>query len=297
MTIKGSTFANSFPVDIDRNKLVGHLKDAIKEKKSNDSVGIDADKLRLWKEPALQNNDELFAINDIEKYWIVTPLKKHIPPQDIIKILDPHIIGDQPDLLRESISKFGIPDGVPNISTYLKFVGRSTVPHGGWTSGKGKTTFARRTYENSKIYDKVVNSEVVEAVKNVGKQVGISELRTNANALFDTVKSSNAKVEDIPLSLLKSEHTKEVILELVNRGVVNETERRVSVVGCDLENEELIFLDGSRRFKLPFLTLHEIYSHQNYNVLPSILVLESLDNATSSDQNEKLTISVLAFRL
>jgi len=42
---------------------------------------------------------------------------------------------------------------------------------------------------------------------------------THANALFNTVKSSNAKTEDISLPLLKSEHAEEVLLELANRGV------------------------------------------------------------------------------
>ncbi|RHZ47845.1 hypothetical protein Glove_566g42 [Diversispora epigaea] len=68
----------------------------------------------------------------------------------------------------------------------------------------------------------------------------------------------------------------------------------------DLEKEELIFLEGNRyykKIKLPFLTLHEIYSIQNNHKLPSIRILESLDNAISPNQNERLTISVLTFRL
>ncbi|CAG8432698.1 5680_t:CDS:2 [Diversispora eburnea] len=46
------------------------------------------------------------------------------------------------------------------------------------------------------------------------------------------------------------------------------------------------YLDGNMRLKLPFLTFHEIYSQRNSDMLPSIKVLESLDDATSSDQNE-----------
>src|SRR6185369_9918753 len=42
---------------------------------------------------------------------------------------------------------------------------------------------------------------------------------THASALFDVVKSSNAKTEDISLPLLKPEHAEEVLLELANRGV------------------------------------------------------------------------------
>ncbi|PKC55436.1 hypothetical protein RhiirA1_542517 [Rhizophagus irregularis] len=47
--VKGNTTASAFAVDIDREKLVSHLKDAIKEKKQNDFAGIDADRLKLWK--------------------------------------------------------------------------------------------------------------------------------------------------------------------------------------------------------------------------------------------------------
>ncbi|KAG2766625.1 hypothetical protein PC111_g25115, partial [Phytophthora cactorum] len=39
---------SAFPVDIDENKSVGHLKDAIKAKKPNDFKDVDADKLQLF---------------------------------------------------------------------------------------------------------------------------------------------------------------------------------------------------------------------------------------------------------
>ena len=88
--VKGNTLANAFPVDIDKDQLVGHLKEAIKAKKQNDFAGIDADKLRLWKVPisddqddqlrnlSLEGNEELSAINDIGDYWPESPPKKHI---------------------------------------------------------------------------------------------------------------------------------------------------------------------------------------------------------------------------
>ncbi|KAF0445558.1 hypothetical protein F8M41_003109 [Gigaspora margarita] len=62
----------------------------------------------------------------------------------------------------------------------------------------------------------------------------------------------------------------------------------------DLEKEVLIFIKGNRyhkRIKLPFLTLHKIYSNQNNHKLLSIRILDSLDNSISLNQNEKLTIS------
>ena len=49
--VKENTLANAFPVDIDKDQLVGHLKKVIKAEKQNDFAGIDADKLRLWKVP------------------------------------------------------------------------------------------------------------------------------------------------------------------------------------------------------------------------------------------------------
>ena len=44
---------------------------------------------------------------------------------------------------------------------------------------------------------------------------------THASDLFDTVKSTNVKFEEIHLPLLKTSHAKEVILELANRGQVS----------------------------------------------------------------------------
>ncbi|CAG8715205.1 363_t:CDS:2, partial [Funneliformis caledonium] len=71
---------------------------------------------------------------------------------------------------------------------------------------------------------------------------------THANALFDVIISSNSKIEDIALPLLKTEHAKEVILDLANRGVNDETKRinkisthleyiieLLGVIGCFLE--------------------------------------------------------------
>ncbi|RHZ62764.1 hypothetical protein Glove_335g61 [Diversispora epigaea] len=88
--IKENTPESAFPVDIDKNKLVGHLKEAIKEKNSNDFTGIDARKLKLWKVSIpddrndflnnliLQDQDELPATRIIGDYWIEEPLNKHI---------------------------------------------------------------------------------------------------------------------------------------------------------------------------------------------------------------------------
>jgi hypothetical protein len=47
--IVGDDPRRTFPVDIAKTKMVGHLKDAIKDKKKNTFVGLDADSLDLWK--------------------------------------------------------------------------------------------------------------------------------------------------------------------------------------------------------------------------------------------------------
>ncbi|GET03048.1 CRN-like protein [Rhizophagus clarus] len=60
-------YNNSSPVDIDTNKVktVGHLKDAIKEKKQNDFTNVDADKLKLWKVNISfkESNEKLKLVN------------------------------------------------------------------------------------------------------------------------------------------------------------------------------------------------------------------------------------------
>src|ERR1044071_7733000 len=72
--VKGNTLANAFPVDIDKDQLVGHLKDAIKAKKAPEFDNFPADRLKLWKVTIpgdhddqlrnliLQDSDELLAI-------------------------------------------------------------------------------------------------------------------------------------------------------------------------------------------------------------------------------------------
>src|SRR3954454_21335166 len=88
--VKGNTLANAFPVDINKDQLVGHLKKVIKAEKQNDFAGVDADRLKLWKvsipgdqdDPlsnlSLEDGEELLAINEIGDYWTEKPPKKHI---------------------------------------------------------------------------------------------------------------------------------------------------------------------------------------------------------------------------
>ncbi|CAG8666920.1 18610_t:CDS:2 [Racocetra fulgida] len=121
-------------------------------------------------------------------------LKSNLSKENIKKILDPYII-DPENSLCESITLFdGVPNEVSDISTYLKFVNReeevkqlmknmeyiyNTVNDVNQyseplkmvvcstavgTAGKGKTTFARRAYDNPVIYSDIVRSEVVKEI-------------------------------------------------------------------------------------------------------------------------------------
>ncbi|GBC06334.1 hypothetical protein RclHR1_06770017 [Rhizophagus clarus] len=88
--VKGNTTANVFPVDIDKDQLVGHLKKVIKAEQPQTFANVDAKDLKLWKVTIpgdqddqlrnliLQDSDELLAINDIGDYWPTSPPKKHI---------------------------------------------------------------------------------------------------------------------------------------------------------------------------------------------------------------------------
>src|SRR5436189_5862061 len=91
--VKGNTLANVFPVDINRDQLVGHLKKAIKAEKHKTFHGVEADELKLWKVTIpgdqddqlrnliLQNSDELLAIRKISKYF------PDSPPEECIHVL------------------------------------------------------------------------------------------------------------------------------------------------------------------------------------------------------------------
>ena len=88
--VKRNTLVNAFPVDINKDQLVGHLKDAIKTKKHKTFHGVEADELKLWKVTIpgdqddqlrnliLQNSDELLAIRKISKYFPDSPPEEHI---------------------------------------------------------------------------------------------------------------------------------------------------------------------------------------------------------------------------
>ncbi|GBB84823.1 hypothetical protein RclHR1_01140012 [Rhizophagus clarus] len=87
--VKGNTIANAFPIDIDRNQLVGHLKQVIREE-IDIPENVKAKDLRLWKVEIpddhddqlrnlpLQDKDELLATKKISRYFPFTLPEEHI---------------------------------------------------------------------------------------------------------------------------------------------------------------------------------------------------------------------------
>ena len=47
--VKGNTTANAFPVDIEKDQLVGHLKKVIKAEQPQTFANVDAKDIKLWK--------------------------------------------------------------------------------------------------------------------------------------------------------------------------------------------------------------------------------------------------------
>jgi hypothetical protein len=91
--VKGNTTANAFPVDIDKDQLVGHLKKVIKAEQPQTFTNVDAKDLKLWKVTIpgdqdnqlrnliLQDSDELLAIRKISKYF------PDLPPEEYIHVI------------------------------------------------------------------------------------------------------------------------------------------------------------------------------------------------------------------
>ncbi|PKY29686.1 hypothetical protein RhiirB3_391999 [Rhizophagus irregularis] len=84
--VKGNTLANAFPIDVEKDQLVGRLKKVIKAAKQNKFTSVDADKFRLRKveisvdrersveQSLLRDKDELLAKRDIG-YWTENRLR------------------------------------------------------------------------------------------------------------------------------------------------------------------------------------------------------------------------------
>ncbi|RIA84334.1 hypothetical protein C1645_742401, partial [Glomus cerebriforme] len=81
---------SAFAVDIDREKLVSHLKEAIKESQKPFFDSVPTKNIKLWKIPisddhvnplsnlSLENSNKLLAIRKISKYFPDLPPEEHI---------------------------------------------------------------------------------------------------------------------------------------------------------------------------------------------------------------------------
>ncbi|CAG8582117.1 15472_t:CDS:10 [Acaulospora morrowiae] len=265
----------------------------------------------------------------------------------------------------------GIPDGLSNISTYLEFVNREKdvsqlMMNMERTPGKGKTTLARREYEKLNIYSEVIGQrffdndneslfgkvllyeslkyrlKLREVLKSLSRVITNRSDRyflfvvltgTHASDLFETVKSSNAKTEDISLPLLKwlmklrdeinklSEQTKYKIklLGVVGR-FLESMIFQMSVIGSSVANNKdtpivFKFYQSGLRYYLEKCQYESKYCDELLIKTKKLIkknlfekkrkiedlerreILDSLDNAISPNQNETPTVSLITFRL
>ena len=133
--VKGNTTASAFAVDIDREKLVSHLKDAIKAKNPQTFANVDPKDLKLWKKEIPDDQDdllsnlilndepELLATREIGDYWTEKPPKRNI-----------HVIVEPPESTATSSREQELLDQVTSLQALLnksthgmyKIVGRET---------------------------------------------------------------------------------------------------------------------------------------------------------------------------
>ncbi|CAG8784971.1 11539_t:CDS:1, partial [Dentiscutata erythropus] len=88
--IQGNSLTNAFEVDIEKNKTISKLKDAIKKKNARTFSNIDAKDIKLWKVEIPDNRndqlnnfsfhdqDELLAMKKISKYFPFTLPEEHV---------------------------------------------------------------------------------------------------------------------------------------------------------------------------------------------------------------------------
>ena len=59
--VKGNTLANAFPVDIEKEQLVGHLKKVIKAEQPQTFANVDAKDIKLWNVKIPDDRDDLLS--------------------------------------------------------------------------------------------------------------------------------------------------------------------------------------------------------------------------------------------
>ncbi|GBB94795.1 hypothetical protein RclHR1_24120007 [Rhizophagus clarus] len=88
--VQGDAIKNSFPIDTRNYATFGHLRTAIKDAKQNAFVGIDADRLTLWRVDIIQTKEnqevivkehkgvELHSFESVGSYFQETPTSTNI---------------------------------------------------------------------------------------------------------------------------------------------------------------------------------------------------------------------------
>ena len=88
--VQGDAIKNSFPIDTRNYATFGHLRIAIKDAKQNAFVGIDADRLTLWRVDIIQTKEnqevivkehkgvELHSFESVGSYFQETPTSTNI---------------------------------------------------------------------------------------------------------------------------------------------------------------------------------------------------------------------------
>ncbi|GES74835.1 hypothetical protein GLOIN_2v1805244 [Rhizophagus clarus] len=101
--VQGDAIKNSFPIDTRNYTTFGHLRTAIKDAKQNAFVGIDADRLTLWRVDIIQTKEnqevivkehkgvELHSFESVESYFQETPTSTNI--RIIVELPPPAITG------------------------------------------------------------------------------------------------------------------------------------------------------------------------------------------------------------
>jgi hypothetical protein len=95
--VQGNSVDHVFPVDIVKSKNIGHLKDAIKEKKSPRFNDIAADELTLWQVNISIHDAEQLDLQNIKDYGA-----KKLMPRELATYFDElakdhiHIIVERP---------------------------------------------------------------------------------------------------------------------------------------------------------------------------------------------------------
>ena len=73
--VKGNTTANAFPVDIEKDQLVGHLKKVIKAEQPQTFANVDAKDIKLWKVTIPGDQDDQLRNLILQDLVIITHIR------------------------------------------------------------------------------------------------------------------------------------------------------------------------------------------------------------------------------